>query len=167
MTPSLKPIVASFHTTDMVLSLALADLTEQDARRRARNEEGPSISWHVGHMLDCRYSVLRLLGIVKESPYKVKFGSGRATDGSDYPSTADFLRQWKQLEAEMKEAVDAATEESLARTLEKGPHGERTVLDKIAFLAWHEAAHIGSLGSIRKALGYPGLAELVRAQAAA
>jgi uncharacterized damage-inducible protein DinB len=166
MTPILKPIAASFRTTNMILSLALPDLKEQDARKRVRNGEGPSIVWQVGHMLDHRCKVLELLGVAKENPYAAKFSPAGSSDGSDYPDTADCLQQWKQVSAELEAAMDAATPESLGRIVERGPHGEKTALDSIMFLTWHEAYHMGAVGGIRKELGYPGPAELVMAKAA-
>jgi uncharacterized damage-inducible protein DinB len=166
MTPILKPIATSLRTTNMILSLALPDLKEEDARKRIRNDKGPSIAWEVGHMLDHRYKVLALLGVAKESPYAAKFSATGASDGSDYPDTADCLEQWKQVSDELEEAMEAASEESLGRIVGRSSHGEETALDSIAFLAWHEAYHVGALGGIRKALGYPGPAELVKAKSA-
>ena len=166
MTPILKPIAANFRTTNFIMSLCLGDLKEQDARARARNGEGPSIAWEVGHMLDHRCKMLGLLGIAKESPYTAKYTATGATDGRDYPDTADYQRQWKQVYAELDAAMEAATEESLNRIVEKGPHGEKTALESIMFLTWHEAYHVGAVGSLRKALGYPGPAELAMAKSA-
>ena len=167
MTPILKPIAASFGTTNFILSMCLGDMKEQDARKRVRSDEGPSIAWEVGHMLDHRYKILGLLGVAKESPYTAKFTATGATDGNDYPATADYQQQWKEVSAELDAAMEAATEESLGRIVESGPHGEKTALDSIMFLTWHEAYHVGAVGGIRKELGYPGPAELAMARSAA
>jgi uncharacterized damage-inducible protein DinB len=167
MTPILKPIAASFHTTNFILSLCLGDLKEKDARERARSGEGPSIAWEVGHMLDHRCKILGLLGVAKESPYAAVYTATGATAGGEYPDTADYLQQWKQIDAELEAAMEAATEKSLSRVVETGAHGEKTAFDSIMFLTWHEAYHVGALAGIRKALGYPGPAELVMAKAAA
>src|SRR5438477_1101319 len=163
MTPILKPIAASFRTTNSILELRLGDIDEEDARKRVRNGEGPSIAWEVGHMLDHRCKVLALLGVAKESPYAAKYTAAGASDGSDYPDTADYRRQWSQAYTELEAAMEAATPESLGRIAEQGAHGEKTALDSIMFLTWHEAYHVGAVGSIRKELGYPGPAELVMA----
>ncbi len=63
--------------------------------------------------------------------------------------------------------MEAATETSLDRIAEQGAHGEKTALESILFLVWHEAYHVGAVGAIRKELGYPGPAELVMAKPAA
>jgi uncharacterized damage-inducible protein DinB len=160
MTPILETIASNFRTTSSVLSLALSDLKGRDAWKRIRNGEGPSIAWEVGHMLDFRCQALGLLGSAKEGSYAAQFAGGSELQASEY------LEQWKRIEEELGEAMARATQESLKRAAGSGPHGEQTVLDKIAFVAWHEASHIGTLGAIRKAMGYPSPAELVMAMQA-
>ena len=167
MTPILKPIAANFRTTNFILSMCLGDMNEQDARKRVRSDKGPSIAWEVGHMLDHRCKILGLLGVAKESPYAAQYTAMGATDGGDYLNTADYQRQWNEISAELEAAMEAATEESLGRIVDGGPHHEKTALDSIMFLSWHEAYHVGAVGSIRKELGYPGPAELALAKRAA
>jgi uncharacterized damage-inducible protein DinB len=167
MIPILQPIAASFHTTDFTVSLCLGDLQEQDARKRIRGDQGPSIAWEVGHMLDCRYKILGLLGVARESPYTAKFSSQGATDGSGYPTTADYQRLWREVSTDLAAAMEGATQELLNKPVEFAPHGGKTAMDSILFLAWHEVYHVGAVGTIRKELGYPGPAELVMAKSAA
>jgi hypothetical protein len=155
MTTVLQPIAASFHTTNMILEMSLSDLNENAASKRVRSGEGPSIAWEVGHMLEFRCEVLSLLGV-----------SGERVQGAN-PSLGEYGQQWKKVAAELDAAMEAVTEESLRRSPGDGMHGEKTVLDRIVFLMWHEAYHVGALGGIRKELGYPGPAELVLARAAA
>ncbi len=167
MKPTLESLCAIFHTTDFILPLCLGDLAEEDARKRVRGGKGPSIAWAVGHMLDFRIKILGLLGSPKESPYTAKFTDAAATEGNDYPDTVELQRQWTAVAAELDAALAAATEEALSRKAPGGPHGEQTALDFIRFLTWHEAYHIGAVGTIRKELGYPSPAERVGVKAAA
>ena len=151
-----------FGTTDNVLMLALSDLTDETARRRSRGQEGPSVAWTVGHLLDHRFKVLRLLRVDRESPYAAKFGDTAATDGADYPTLADFRQQWADVLAELEEAFANAAADLLERSLsDAGAHGETRLRDKLAFYAWHEGYHMGAIGAARKAFGLPGPAELV------
>lgn len=165
MTPLLKPIAESFRTTNFVLDLCLGDMKENDAKKRVRNGEGPSIAWQVGHLLDFRCAALKLLGIAKISPYSAKYSALGASDGGDYPEIPDYRRQWAQVYAELDAALEAATPELLERVVQDGAHGAKPALDSIVFVAWHEAYHMGALAAIRKELGYPGPAELTLAQA--
>ncbi len=160
----METLLSIFRTTNHVLPLALADLTDESARRRTRGEDGPSISWTVGHLLDHRFKVLRLLGVDRQSPYTTMFGNAAATNGTDYPTLDDLRQQWAQLHADLEAACSGAPTHLLDRPIPgAGAHGETKIRDKIAFLAWHEGYHMGVIGAARKALGLPGPAELVRA----
>jgi uncharacterized damage-inducible protein DinB len=54
------------------------------------------------------------------------------------------------------------TEEALDAPVE-GVHDERTLRDKLAFLAFHEGYHLGAIGAMRKAMGHRGPAERIMA----
>ena len=60
MTPSAATLITQFETANFNLKLQLGDLTNDDARRRARGTEGASISWIVGHLLAFRVYALHL-----------------------------------------------------------------------------------------------------------
>jgi uncharacterized damage-inducible protein DinB len=166
VTPLLKTVADSFHITNYVLGLCLGDLTDDHARYRTRGGNGPSIAWEVGHMLDFRCTALRLLGVARESAYHAKYSVSRASDGSDYPDVTTYGREWKELNAELERALEAAIPESLEELVEDQVHGTKTVLESLVFVTWHEAYHLGALAAIRKQLGYPGPAELTLAKAA-
>ena len=166
MIPALESAAASLRTTNMLMPLVLGDLTDELARRCTRDGEGPSIAWQVGHILDFRCQLITLLGTPKESPLGVPFATSSATDGADYPTVAELLRHWKQIEADLDAALEDAGEATIRRTVEGGFHVGRPTLDAVAFCVFHEAYHMGALGAIRKTLGLPGPAELVMAQAA-
>jgi hypothetical protein len=70
------------------------------------------------------------------------------------------------METELDAAIETATEAVLNRPVEKGFHKEKAAIESVIFLAWHEAYHLGAIGGIRKTLGYPGPAEIVRAKSA-
>lgn len=166
MIPTLESAARSLGTTNMLVPLVLGDLTDELARRRTRNGEGPSIAWEVGHILAFRCQLITLLGTPKESPFRVAFATSSATDGTDYPTVAELLQHWKQIEADLQAALEGADESTVRRTVEGGgPHAGQPVLAAVAFCVFHEAYHMGGLGAIRKALGLPGPAELVMAQA--
>ncbi|MGC4051076.1 MAG: DinB family protein [Paludibaculum sp.] len=167
MKPILESIAAITRTTNFLLPLCLDDLTQADACQRIRNGAGPSIAWEVGHMLDFRVKIMGLLGSPKESPYTARFTDAGAKDGKDYPAIADFQRQWDGIALELEAALETATDEALSKKVPGGPHGEQTALAFIQFLTWHEAYHIGAIGTIRKELGYAGPAERVGVRPAA
>lgn len=154
----LKPIAGSLRTTNMVLPISLDDVKDEDARKRVRDGEGPSIAWHAGHVLEYRHKMLALIDGAEAEVFDCS--------GQDW-DRAKFLTLWAEVDAKLTEAMEASTEEPFGRIVDRGVHGSQTILDKLVFLVWHEAFHIGGITSIRKELGYLAPAELLRARAAA
>jgi len=156
-------LLAGFRTTTKILNIALAGLSDAEAHVRTRGNEGPSISWTVGHLLDSRVKALALLGDVHSNPYTTQFGSTAATDGTDYPTLVSMLAEWALLHERLEAGAAHASETMNGPVSGAGAHGESTVRDQLAFLAWHEGYHMGVIGAARKAAGLLGPAELVRA----
>ena len=148
---------------DFLMPLVLEDLTDEQARARARGHEGPSIAWAVGHLVQYRIFVMGLLGEERDNPWAEKFGSAAATDGSDYPTVADFRAEWDSVGEAFRNTLAAATEEQLDYVSEGGAHDERSLRDQAVFFAWHEGYHMGVMGAMRKSLGLLGPAEKVMA----
>ena len=63
----LEPIAAGLGTANMLLPLVLSDVSDDLARQRTRDGDGPSITWEVGHLLDFRCLLLRRLGVEKDA----------------------------------------------------------------------------------------------------
>jgi uncharacterized damage-inducible protein DinB len=163
----MQSLLSIFRTSHHVVSLSLADLSDDVARRRTRGDTGPSITWTVGHLLDARYQVLGLLGNERSRPLAETFGELAATDGAGYPPIETLRGEWSALHEELERAFATTAPGVLERPTEKvGAHGETTVRDDVAFLAWHEGYHIGVISAARLAAGLPGAADLVRAAAA-
>jgi len=161
------PIAASFRFTNPMVELVLGSVTADQALLRSRNGEGPSITWHVGHLLDYRCLALNSLGVAKDSPHKEKFSDQGATDGEGYPSGAELQQQWTAMAEEIDAAASGATDEALNGVAPfPGPHGEQKVLDAMTFFTWHEAYHMGGISAVLKDLGLPGISELVMARMA-
>ena len=157
-----KPIEDSLRFTDFIMDLVTGDMKNEDAVKRARGDEGASISWVVGHLIHYRYLIINLLGAEKETPFAEKFGNAGASDGSDYPDISELRRSWKEASEEAIGVVAAATDEQLTNPLggPDSPHGEKTALDTLVFYMWHESYHMGQLGTIRANLGYKPTAQM-------
>ena len=153
MANSAAPLMNIFGTTDHIVPLILDDLSDADARTRARDDAGPSIAWHLGHLLSYRHKMLQMLGRSDDNPYEAAFGGTPATDGRDYPTTAEFSTQWSAVSERFMGALGSATEDALAAPVSSGAHAEECVRDKIAFFAFHEGYHLGSIATLQKALG--------------
>jgi uncharacterized damage-inducible protein DinB len=162
----MQTLLSIFRTTHHVMSLSLADLTDEVARRRTRGSEGPSVTWTVAHMLGHRHKALALLGDERPSSSAASFGDSAATDGADYPTIATMRAEWQATHEALEQAFASAAPDALDRTIANvGTHGETKVRDTVAFLAWHEGYHVGVIGAVRLAAGLPGPAELALAAA--
>lgn len=161
------PLAAQYRTTDGVLPFALTDVTNEVAVTRVRDGQGPSISWTLGHLLHYRQHVLGMLGGAKESSF-ASFANGGATDGSGYPDVVELRASWNRVGTALADRLTSVTDEQLGQPSGgAGPHGEKTILDEVIFFSWHEAYHLGAIGSIRTALGLRPTAELVMEAAGA
>ena len=162
MSRTAETLMGTFGMTDYLIPMVLEDLTDEDARKRARGEEGPSIAWMVGHLLHYRHHVMELLGAERENVWTESFAHADATDGSDYPTVVELREAWERVAADFAEVVGSTEEENFDRPAE-GAHDERSLRDQVVFFAWHEGYHMGALGAQLKVLGYLGPAEKVRA----
>jgi uncharacterized damage-inducible protein DinB len=164
MVHSAKALMGVFATIDYLIPLVLDDLTDDEARARSRGSEGPSIAWSIGHLLHHRYVAMKMLGAGRDNLYAAAFGEAGATDGAEYPTVERLMSAWKAVAGDYATVWAGVTEEALDAPVE-GVHDERTLRDKLAFLAFHEGYHLGATGAMRKAMGHPGPAERIMAMA--
>ena len=151
MLDQLQTLSANFKTTDLLLSLSVADLNADTATQPSRTTEGPSILWQIEHMLTHRHTILRLL----DAP---QLPNPPAKDAPvDLGQTLD---RWNTTANHLQNALDRCTPATLEAEARGGPHGETTVFQLVNFLSWHESYHFGGLGSTRKVLGLTGVADL-------
>ena len=162
MSQTAETLMGTFGMTDYLIPMVLEDLTDEDARKRARDDEGPSIAWMVGHLLHYRIDVMKLLGVERDDPWAERFASADATDGNDYPSVAELQAAWESMAVDFADVMASKSDDDFAQPA-AGAHDERSLRDQIVFFGWHEGYHMGALGAQLKRLGYLGPAEKVMA----
>ncbi len=156
------PMMASLKLSDFIVNTVTGDLTDELARTRARDTEGPSVAWLLGHLLYYRYVMMGLLGHQQENPYE-RFKDD-VTDRHDYPSIGDLVAQWNATSEKLTPAFDTATDEQMTAPMPgDGAHGEKKVLDMLVFFVWHEAYHMGQIGALRTHMGLTPTADLAMA----
>ncbi len=163
------PIADSLKLTDFIMSLVTNDLDDATARRQARDGEGASIAWIIGHLCHYRYELMKLLGHDVPSPFARTFGKEGATDGADYPSVEELRASWMTISKKVAQVLGSATDEQLTAPMGEpsSPHGEKSILDTIVFYTWHESYHMGQLGTLRAQFGLTPTATLAMEAAAA
>jgi len=161
MHPIARGLFEGFRYTHQSFELAVDDLDRGQLLHRTRGGSGPSILWHLGHLMHYRIIVLNRLGEPRESPYAASFGSEGATGGAEYPEIDALRSQWNALHAEVERAFENVSDAQLDATyrLADGRESERTLLQALGFFGWHEAMHMGGITVIRVELGVPSLAE--------
>lgn len=163
------PIAESLKFSDFIINTVTGDLDDTMARRRARDTEGASIAWVMGHLIHYRHLMLGLLGENTDDPFAEQFASAGATDGADYPPIADLVKTWNEISAKVVPVMEATTDDALTKPLggKSAPHGEKRVLDTMIFFMWHETYHIGQLGTLRAQFGLTPTATLATQGSAA
>ena len=159
MDSRVSPILEQLQLNHALFKTALADMSEAHIITRI-DGGGNSAGWIAGHLASSRFVLGELIGLDLANPFGDLFARGaEVQDDSAYPPLADIVAAYETI----SEAIMARLGDLTASDLDKElgapyPVQEPTVLNGIAFLAFHEAFHIGQLGYIRKLLGYQTLA---------
>ncbi|MEQ1757056.1 MAG: DinB family protein [Vicinamibacterales bacterium] len=152
------PLSLIFAINAGLLVRALEDLSEDHYRNRPSDRTN-SIAWVAGHIVQTRALLLTLLGDPFDTTWGAIFNRGaEAPEPSAYPSL-DQMRAVSGDVAARLETQLAALDDAALSAPARGPQLPRaeTVAQQVGFLALHDSYHVGQLGYMRKALGYPSL----------
>ena len=161
MDARIRPIIALHGVSNSILATGIGDLTDRDAKVRSRGGTGPSIAWTIGHLCHYKVKILELLGQPRKNTFTAQFEHTPASDGSDYPTLAALAASFSDLNGAVCTALASSADRLEAPMPGSGPHDEKSILDTILFLTWHEAYHIGAIGAIRRDQGRTAIADLV------
>jgi uncharacterized damage-inducible protein DinB len=165
-TESAQALTKLLKFNDDVLMVSLTDMTDDVARRRLR-DGGPSVAWSIGHMLHHRNQIAAAIAC-REPAFDVTRYANSATDGRDYPTLHELQTTWNEFSARLVAAVNELSAEGLAAPSPmRLPHGERTLLDALRFVVWHETLHLGQISMLRSHYGLTPLVTLITERAAA
>ena len=159
MSHLLRPLADLYRFNSEMVSLALADLSPEDATHRLKDGDGSSIVYLVGHLCSSRYGLLQALGAADSNPYKDLFGEGSGSrGGDDYPSLAELAAGWQDTAEKLDAALAGISDEDAMQDDEAGfPTPEKSLRGRLAFILWHETYHLGQMGILRTEKGYPSL----------
>lgn len=134
-----------------VLLAQLEGLTHQDSLLQTPFR-GNCLNWVLGHMLTYRATMLEIVGaeVFEGAKAYERYGHGSEPvieDGADVINLdtmrADLALSQERLTARLPEMTEAE--------LELLPEGEeRTVIQRLGFLAWHDAYHTGQTEYLRQ-----------------
>ncbi len=161
MDDAIKPVAEQFAFNSSLLAGAFAQVSEADAT--LRHGEGNSLLWLCGHIATARSHVLGLLGHNTKAPWDNLF-EGTISSETRLPTIAAVGKRIEDSSRQLLTAIATVDRRTLMTAPPSPfPTVENTTLAAIAFLANHEAYHVGQVSYTRRLLGLPGLVELYMA----
>lgn len=155
----LKPVLEQFAFNGSLFALAFDDVTNEESRIPP-SDDAATLNWLGGHLVTSRYHVLQLLGHKQEIPWQGRYE--RAVDPVEQESVTieRIVGAWDLVTPRMLSAMATADKRKL-QTAPSSPFPtiEQSTLAALAFMANHEAYHIGQLSYVRRCLGKPPLVE--------
>lgn len=147
-------VLTSFmNGNKFVLGKQLDGLTHEDSITQLPFR-GNCLNWVIGHIVDSRDNVLRLLDC---EPYLTEKQANLYKSGSD-PITADSDAEqldwlWETY-CKQDDFIRQALEKMTVDDLEQVKDGsERTIGDRLRGLMWHETYHVGQTEYLRQLTG--------------
>lgn len=150
------PIAMIFGINDDLVSRALNGLSESELWHRPTSRNNPML-WLAGHVTETRVKLLQILGETFDTTWGELFDrNATLQEPARYPSVEEIKRVMDEVKGKLYARLEALNEEQLAQPA-KGP-GAKTLADQVAGFAFHDSYHVGQMGYVRKALGYPAIA---------
>jgi len=160
MDPRLQPVTGILKLNSALFRRGV-DGVDQAAAERRPNDHTNSLAFIACHVLDARFYLLKLAGHERTNPWQVLFdASTDVMTMKEYPPLYELVAEWDELhEATLEHLADIPTVDLDAGSPARFPTEDRTILGGIAFLAFHEAYHVGQMGLVRKYLGFSPVVE--------
>ena len=157
METSIVSLRALFRLNTRMYLNCLEGLSDSEAQARPSSETN-SIAFLALHLADTRYFLAGYLGLSVQNPLADYEAASGIDDIEEMPSVEELRTIWRDVASHLEECFDSLTPDQLSATSEQSfPVEDPTVLGGIAFLAQHEAYHIGQMGLVRKYLGKGGI----------
>lgn len=143
-----------FKTNHWVVTHQTDGLTHEDSLLQLPFR-GNCLNWVLGHVLVSREQVLEMLGIegswTEAEIARYKYDSEPITAADD-PAILPFERLLADFEHTQKQLADGFAEVS-EQQLAEADKNNRSVAERILFLAWHEGYHLGQMEYLRQLAG--------------
>ena len=154
MEDRLKPLALQLELNERLLLNAIRDFPQDQWLRRLEDTANHA-AFLALHLLDARCFMLRLLGIAVSHGFEeVGEDATRLEDIPEFPPPMAVAESWRRVNSDVGSALEEMDPEVLeSRAPHEFPVDDSTVFGAIAFLAQHEAYHLGQLGIIRRAVG--------------
>ncbi len=155
--PAVNAAAFILASNDALADRAFAGVKADDVWKRPTPQTNAML-WIFAHMAAVRGRLLKALGD-EYDPHLEGFGRGVAVqDPGAYPTREELQHASREVNTRLFARLAGLTDADVARPVQGPlPPAVRTLGDQIAFIAMHDSYHVGQLGYVRKALGYPGV----------
>jgi uncharacterized damage-inducible protein DinB len=155
MRPEMKSIISIYKTNSTLLTNSFAKVTEVDSLKRP-NKRTNSMIFIALHVLDARCFILTQIGLKTKNPFGKYVDWAKTIDEIiTYPKLKKVLSEWKRIDRILVEELNGINSRKLNSDQQFEFPGGKKKINMLAFLAEHEAYHVGQISFIRKYLGYP------------
>lgn len=158
MNPASKALYEILNLNTRLFINTFDEVNEVIARKRL-NDKTNNMIFIACHLLDARYYLANLIGIDEPCPYKEIFDQANSIkDIKEYPSLEEIKSSWLDISDRIvKKMSELEAAQLEAKSPQKFPIDDESLLGGIAFLVDHEGYHIGQLGLLRKYFGLPAM----------
>ncbi len=155
----LRPIAEQYAFNGSLFAIAFDDLSGEEART-APGPGSSSIHWIGGHLVTARYHTLQLLRKKAPVPWEGRFESSVPAGEQAAVSIERIIDEWNRVTPVLMSAL-AGAEKRLLHTAPPTPFPtiEQNTLAALAFMANHEAYHLGQISYARRLAGKTPLVE--------
>ncbi len=149
-----KPTAEILKVSGMMFDIGFEAINEEQSRKQVVDGAN-SNTWFMGHIITCRYHTANMMGLQVEVPWDGMFDKSIAdVDQQKMPSLAEMKRAWDEISPRMLARLEELDEEFLnAEPPFKFPTENRTNWSAFAFMAMHEAYHVGQMSHNRRVMG--------------
>ena len=155
MDSRLQPVHSILELNAALFRRALEGVDQASGERRP-NDHTNSLAFIACHALDSRFYLMKLAGRERTNPWRALFDAATdITTMKEYPPLYELVAEWDELhEATLAHLAEMSAAELDAESPARFPPDDRSILGGIAFLAFHEAYHVGQMGLVRKYFGF-------------
>lgn len=153
---SIDNLAEAFARNANIVKMQTKDLTHEDSLRQ-QPTHGNCLNWVVGHLIENRDAVLKLLGEPPEFGAlgeRYKRGSEVLTESNESVLRLEELLAWlDRSQTRVLAALSRTDEAALAREITTSHNRTATVGQRIFFLYFHETYHVGQTELFRQLAG--------------
>jgi uncharacterized damage-inducible protein DinB len=157
METAVAPLASIFElNTDLLLN-CLAGLSETEAQARLPGG-GNSLAFLAAHLTDTRHVLVERLGSPLANPLAGYLADARGIDDiRSWPSLAEIRSAWIAVSSHVGHVLASMSHEEVTQGIAHRLSLDGTRLGLIAFLAQHDAYHVGQMAFVRRQLGKPAM----------